>query len=386
MRKIVVIGDACTACSACFNICKQDAVLMLENKEGFCYPNIDTTKCIDCGQCDAICPELNKNKEADLIQSAFYGWHEDELIRAKSSSGGAFSALADRVLNKKGIVFGAIHDLHQKKVFHASTDEIDLSALRKSKYVQSCIGTAFRVVEKFLKEGEEIFFTGTPCQISGLRAYLRKDYPNLLTCDFICHGVPSMKLLNDHLLLLEKKFKSYIVEVDFRPKTHGWSVQTLKCVFSNGSEYQMSHQFDGYLSAFYTNLSLRRSCYQCRYSDKQHQADLTLADYWGYRRFNPDIKDEKGLSLVIANTCKGEHAVNGLQNMVRKAIDWKYAEYAYFPRNDTIFNKERRDNFFSYYVTKGWKKAISNFQLEGTYKLRMNNFIVNNILNKFRKK
>jgi coenzyme F420-reducing hydrogenase beta subunit len=315
-------------------------------------------------------------------QEAFYGWHKDEAVRRKSSSGGVFSALAEKTLNKKGIVFGAVHDLHQKKVRHASTEEYGLSAFRKSKYVQSYIGTSFRKAEGFLKEGKEIFFTGTPCQIAGFKTYLGKDYPNLLTCDFICHGVPSMKLLNDHLDLLENKFRADIVEVDFRPKTYGWSTHLLKCVFSDGAEYIKHHQFDAYIAAFYLNLSLRRSCYQCRYSDTQHRADLTVADYWGYRRFSPDINDEKGLSLIMANTGKGESAINESQNMVYRTVDWKYADYVFCRHDKENFYKERRDEFFNYYLDNGWKKTVLQYRLRGKWYLRVKRNIVHNILRK----
>jgi coenzyme F420-reducing hydrogenase beta subunit len=356
---------------------------MEENNEGFLYPGIDSSKCINCGRCDAICPELNKVNAESINQSAFYGWHKNEAIRANSSSGGAFSAIAEQVLDRGGVVFGAIHDLNQKKVRHVSTNEFVLPAFRKSKYVQSYIGKTFREVEKCLREEREVFFIGTPCQVGGLKAYLKKDYFNLLACDFICHGVPPMKLLNDHLKLLEKKYKSKIVTVDFRPKTCGWSIYTLKCTFSNDFEYKKNHAFDGYFAAFLNNLSLRSSCYQCQYSNKQHQADLTIADYWGYRRFNADINDEKGLSLIITNTSKGKLAINKLRNMIIKPINWKYAEYVFCQHDKDGYYKNLRNEFFNYYLSNGWKRTISRFRLQGTLRSKAQNMI-RNILKKFK--
>jgi coenzyme F420-reducing hydrogenase beta subunit len=386
MRRILTIEDQCTACSACYSICTDKAIKLIENDEGFYYPNIETSFCTDCGKCDAICPELNKKNKVDLIQSVFYGWHRNENIRANSSSGGVFSALADYVIRNNGVVFGAIYNLKNKKVCHISTDEIDLSAIRKSKYVESYIGDSFLIVQNHLKKGTKVLFTGTPCQVAGLQAFLKHDYPNLILCDFICHGVPPMKLLNDHLKLLERKYKSEIVEINFRPKTFGWSIQSLKCVFSNSSEYKKTSQFDGYFSAFLRNFALRKSCYKCRYSKNQHQSDITIADFWGYRKLDPKINDEKGISLIFANTTKGESVINEVQNIFLKTIDWKFAEYVFCHRNNIAFNIEKREYFFKYYLTFGWEKTISKLQLKGSFKARVKYFILNRLLGKNRKK
>lgn len=385
--KIQSLTNSCTACCACINICPPDAISMVENVEGFRYPSINSSKCTECGLCDKVCPELNFdiNKRAPLIKRAYYGWHNDENIRKKSSSGGAFSAIAENVLKKRGLIFGAVYDYSQKMVMHKSTEDVDLSALRKSKYVQSYIGDAFRKVKKYLIDNREVFFVGTPCQVSGLQSYLGKEYKNLITCDLICHGVPPMKLLNDHLFLLEKKFRTTIVDVDFRPKTVSWSMFLLKCLFSNGNKYEMPHFLDCYFSAFIKNLSLRRSCYQCNYCEKQHHSDLTLADFWGYRRLNPNINDERGLSLILINTEKGESVVKELQNMTLNAIDWKYAEYAFRQRTQESYNESSRDQFFNYYSTKGWKKASKKFQLAGTFRSRLRYFIIRNFITKFKK-
>lgn len=384
--KIQSLTTACTACCACFNICPPDAISMVENAEGFRYPSINSSKCTECGLCDKVCPELNFdiNKKAP-IKRAYYGWHNDEDIRKKSSSGGVFSALAENVIKNNGVVFGAVHDLSQERVKHQSTEDVDLSALRKSKYVQSYIGDAFRKVKKYLIDNREVLFVGTPCQVAGLQSYIGNEYKNLITCDLICHGVPPMKLLNDHCSLIEKQFKKTIVNVDFRPKTNGWSAHQLKCLYSDGSKYEMPSSYDGYFSAFLKNLSLRRSCYQCNYSNKQHRADLTIADYWGYRRLNPNINDERGLSLILVNTEKGESVVKELQNITLNAIDWIYAEDVFHQRTQESYNESSRNRFFNYYLTKGWKKTIYKFTLAGTFRARLRYFIIQNFITKFKK-
>ena len=165
-------------------------------------------------------------------------------------------------------------------VIHKSTDEIDLNDIRKAKYVQSYIGNAFAKVEMELKLGRMVLFMGTPCQVAGLNSFLNRNYGNLITCDFICHGVPPMKLLLNHYSLLEKRMGSGMIRFDFRPKTNGWSRQMILFEFRNGKTYCRPFYLDPYFNAFYKNISLRSSCYKCKYADKQHAADITLADFW----------------------------------------------------------------------------------------------------------
>jgi len=356
--------ESCTGCCGCYNVCPRNAISMEENVEGFVYPNIDLSKCTECGLCKKKCQKLNGSdfdNNMSVVQKAFYGWHNNETVRFKSSSGGIFSALAERCLEKNGIVFGAAYDCVQKKVIHKCTKDIDLKTLRKSKYVQSYIGNSFSRVKKMLNNNKDILFVGTPCQIAGLNKFLGNSVDNLITCDFICHGVPSMKLLNDHCMLLEKKIKTNIIDIDFRPKTKGWSSHAMKFFFHNETTHEIPANKDAYLTFFYKNLSLRKSCYGCSYCDKQHNSDLTIADYWGYRRLNPNIGDERGISLLIANTKKGEAVINTLTNVSIKEIEWKYAEYVFTSRDQNSYNDIARNNFFRYYVEYGWEKTIKKF-------------------------
>jgi hypothetical protein len=194
-----------------------------------------------------------------------------------------------------------------------------------------------------------------------------------------------VKLLNDHFAFLEKKYKSNIVDVDFRPKTYGWSTYSLKCVFLNGFKYEMPYQFDGYFFAFMSNISLRKSCYRCKYSAQQHHADLTVADFWGYQKFNPEINDENGISLIIANTKKGKTALSELHKINLFPINWKYAKYVFHRRNEKNYNRAERDYFFDYYLENGWMKTISKFHLSGTFKTRIKYFLAYKILDKIKK-
>lgn len=185
--------SVCTGCGACTSVCEQKALNLIPGKEGFYRPLVDTDKCISCGLCEKVCPVLNSVKT--VVTSAtplvYAAWNKDEKVRAESSSGGVFSALAETVLEMGGIVCGAAY-ANDMSVSHIRIEKkSDLSKLRLSKYVQSYIGDAFREVKEYAKQGKTVLFCGTPCQAAGLRNFLRKDYPNIICCDFICHGVPS---------------------------------------------------------------------------------------------------------------------------------------------------------------------------------------------------
>jgi NAD-dependent dihydropyrimidine dehydrogenase PreA subunit len=371
--KILDLASKCTGCFACFNICSQDALKMTENAEGFLYPEIDVEKCTSCGLCDKVCPELKTDKAevTPQVKKAFYGWHNDPDIRKKSSSGGFFSLLSENILKDSGVVFGAVHDLISKVVIHKSTLESGLPEMRKSKYVQSYIGNAFRSVKELLIQDKRVLFAGTPCQVAGLLSYLGKNYDNLITCDFICHGVPPMKLLNNHLSELEKKHNSVISEVDFRPKSEGWSYYELKCTFENGTIYHSPSCYDTYFTAFFTNLSLRSSCFQCSYSHKQHDSDITLADFWGYRNYKPAINDEKGISLALVNSTKGERLIKNLENYTINELEWKYAEYVFQKRTPENYRLKERDSFYALYLKKGYRKANRKLNLSGSFKSKI---------------
>lgn len=375
--KIQYQDNLCTGCSACFNICNQNAISMNENDEGFKFPEIDSSLCIKCGFCDVVCPETNaqKIKGESLVQKTFYGWHNDEIVRINSSSGGLFSAIAEYVISEGGVVFGAVFDPETRQVIHKSTQYSELDALRKSKYVQSFSGDTFRQVKKLLNAKEKILYVGTPCQIAGLNSFLGKENKNLLTCDFICHGVPPMKFFNEYISLLEKKNRSKIANIDFRSKVKGWSKYYFKCYFVNKEPYYGPASLDIYYNAFFRNLSLRKSCFHCRYSEDQHCADMTLADYWGYRRYNPDIGDEKGLSLLIINTKKGYETLKRLRNLTLKPLDWEYGEYVFHKRTPDSYSLDKRNKFFEYYSHYGFKQTIRKYKLSGTLITRIKFFL-----------
>ena len=218
-HKILSIGDLCTGCFACQNACSKNAISLPENGEGFYEPVIDENLCIDCGLCDKTCPRVIAPTRYKA-QKAYYGWINDDDIRKKSSSGGLFSAIANYVIANGGIVYGASFNYSGDiRLECHSNEKVGIEALRKSKYVQCHIGNAFRDIKTNLESGRQVMYCGTPCEVDGLKSYLRKDYENLITIDFICHGVPSMSLLRKHL---EYIGMTGATEIDFRPKRESW--------------------------------------------------------------------------------------------------------------------------------------------------------------------
>ena len=314
----------CCGCNACAQICPKQCITMQEDNEVFLYPRVDTENCIDCHWCEKICPVSNHGTERKPLK-VYAAINKDEEVRQQSSSGGIFTALAEQVIKQGGVVFGARFD-EQWQVKHDYTETIEgLAAFRGSKYVQSQIGDTYQEAERFMKAGRKVLFSGTPCQIAGLRNFLRKEYDNLLTVDFICHGVPSPMVWRRYLkeevarqcdrknsvLIHPIHEEDVLVEgISFRDKTMGWIKYSFALTLSttNGSGDKI--QFcscspmtkNEYLRGFMSNVYLRPSCYNCAFKKQKSGSDITLADFWG----NVDtFNDDKGICGVVVNTTKG---------------------------------------------------------------------------------
>ena len=360
-RSIEELKDDCTGCFACVNGCPVDAISMPENEEGFYFPLVDYDKCINCGKCDSLCPQLHLGKKEE-IQNSYYGFSKDDNLRMSSSSGGLFSIISDLVLKDSGVVYGASFDYKPYlKLCTRSTAEVSLDQLRKSKYVQSYVGCAFRNIKKVLDEGKKVFFCGTPCQVDGLLHYLGKEYENLITADFVCHGVPPVSLLRTHL---KQKGVTDVISIDFRPKNRDW-VDDIVVSYDGGKKvYCSPWPVDTFFWLFQKYKSLRRSCYNCKYCNGYRTSDITLADFWGYRALNPQLYDKKGLSLIITNSIKGETLLKRLKgddNISINEIDSSYSRYVYDKKrtdSSSEYNLSERNKFFSDYMNYGLKKAI----------------------------
>lgn len=302
--------ELCCGCRSCEQVCLKKCISMKVDLEGFLYPYIDRNNCNYCGQCQLACPIQDgaySNSMALEHPDTYSLVHRDSEIREKSSSGGAFSAIVDAFCEKNCIIFGAGFD-ENLVVRHSYVTEIEeLTKFRKSKYVQSDMGNCYREAQEFLNQGKEVLFSGTPCQIAGLKSFLNKDYDKLLCIDISCHGVPSPKLFEIYKNYLEIRYKSSMIAMDFREKGyHGSAISQITSVFANKKRYQSILFDDPYGIAFYKNLSLRPVCYECPFSGKKRVSDITIADFWGYEVLKPHLNDNKGISLVLVNTLKGQ--------------------------------------------------------------------------------
>lgn len=320
MRNILENMDSCVGCSACAQRCPRQCISMVPDDEGFLIPLIDEKRCNDCGLCKKVCPVLNTdgNNPGDAGQAgypkAWAAWSTDDGIRLNSSSGGLFSMFAESCLLRGGTVFGAAFD-KDFMVRHTGISKLsDLDSLRRSKYVQSDISQCYREAEKRLKEHRPVLFSGTGCQIAGLMSFLGKPYPELLTIDVVCYGVPSPKVWSLYLDDMKKRYKGDIASISFRDKKNGWKNYCMYIGFQNGRFYRRTAVKDTFFIGFGKNLLSRKSCYSCHFRHPRSQADLTLADFWDAERLKGiDTLDNKGVSLVIANTPKGQATLDSIR-------------------------------------------------------------------------
>lgn len=295
----------CCACTACVNVCPKSCIRMIQDNEGFAYPEIDEISCISCHLCEKVCPVEHPDYSNTQKPDAYAVLLKNVDERKRSSSGGAFYAIASFVLERKGVVVGATMD-EKHKVRHIAIDSKDeLYRLRGSKYVQSSLDGIFSIVKEALVDGKWCYFVGTGCQVAGLKAYLRKSYDKLITSDLVCHGVPSQKIFDMHIAYLEEKYKNKVVDYQFRNNSLWGGCEI--CDFANHkSIMNPSYELSPYLYSFMYAMTYRYSCYDCKFACVPRQGDMTLADYWGVKEFFPNINTTHGVSLVLANTEQGK--------------------------------------------------------------------------------
>lgn len=341
----------CCGCAACVQRCPKRCITLNEDHEGFFYPKVDADACIDCGLCEKVCPIFNEGNKRKPLK-VYAAINKDEKIRLESSSGGIFTLLAEQTIQERGVVFGARFDENwQVRLDYTETVE-GISSFRGSKYVQARTENTYQQAERFLKEGRKVLFTGSPCQIAGLKKFLRKEYENLLAVDFVCHGVPSPKVWKRYLRELlafkgEKNSVSFssnpssvsegyapIADISFRNKSLGWKKysfvlrQNLTKATAEGEENTVSfsdmHRENTFMRLFLSDVILRPSCYHCHCKEGKSGADITIADFWGIGNISPEMDDDKGTSLIILQTEKGEQTFSAL-DIVKKEQTYEEA-------------------------------------------------------------
>lgn len=291
---------------------------MVENDEGFLYPRVDQAKCTVCGSCERVCPALHDlhplNRSVD--PATWAAWSADPEECKNSSSGGVFSVLAKYNLVRGGVVFGAgfVKDWVLQHISIERTE--DLHRLQGSKYLQSQIGDAYRKAKAFLKEKRPVLFSGTPCQIAGLYGYLGpKKYPKLITCEIICHGVPSPKLFTKYKNEVQQSLGGNIEKINFRNKHLGWRDFSLSFESSSQQKKSESHRTDDFMRLFLSNICLRKSCSSCEYARSPRVADITLGDYWNIAEVHPELpNDDSGVSVVICNSSRGDYLLKQINS------------------------------------------------------------------------
>lgn len=369
--------NQCSNCGACYNICPKKAINVKKDSL-FYYPTVDENLCVNCSLCVHICPVNNAIEKNEPIY-ACAGWHRDNNIVLDSSSGGMFHGIAEGVLSKGGVVFSAAFSDDNKSVHIVSSDEVSLDKIRKSKYVESVIGDSFGKIKENLSEGRLVLFCGTPCQVAGLYRYLGEKNDLLITCDFACGGLPSHAIYKDYLEELERKYRSSVKKVDFRPKSHGWERHAIWVEFDNGKVYNRLGTEDPYLRSFlYGKYTVRDCCLECKFSDN-HLSDITIADFWRYKELS-DLKHEDGISLLLCNTLKGRQVVDNLKDCYYLVeLDVEKAAYNNKIKKSNKISEHRA--FLNCYVKNGLKVAYKTF-VPNSFKNKIKSYVARKVLRK----
>lgn len=362
----------CTGCYACYNICPKSCLAMNSDNEGFWYPKVDNKNCIQCKKCIKVCPIINKTTVYNEPFS-YACYNKDNNIRFESSSGGIFTLVAEEIIKNGGVVFGAGFD-GDFNVKHSYVETIEeLHRFRGSKYVQSSIGDAYKQSESFLKQGRLVLFSGTPCQIGGLKSYLGTEYSNLFCIDIVCHGVPSPKVWKKYVSFRVNKSGTPIQNITFRLKNKGWKRYSVSFRFKNSREYCETFYKDLFMRAFLKDICLRPSCYQCKFKTLHRQSDITLADFWGIQNIFPEMDDDKGISLIFVNNTKGQIMFEEIKNkIIFKEVDIKQAvKYNPSAIKSADYNSNR-NNFFEKLDELPFDVLIKKFCNDGIFERSKN--------------
>lgn len=361
--KQVLEKSRCTGCTACMNICPKGAITMVEDSDGFKYPVIDQDKCINCGLCVKTCPVLN-TKENESLNKCYVGYNKSEEVRLNSSSGGIFSLIANHILDQKGIVIGAEFNKENELKHIAIEKTKDLNKLMGSKYLQSDLTDIFKYIKENIKE-RKILFVGTPCQVGGLKAFIKNDYNNLICIDLVCHGVPSPKLFKKYIEELENE-NGKLLNYNFRDNSTGWDTYSNTATFKDKKITEDRRQ-NKYMKLFLADVALRQSCFNCNFKLGNKYSDITLGDFWGIKKHYPEMYNKNGVSAIIINTKQGEELFNNINKDI-KYKECKLEEILSGNPSLKISGKEpkTRNNFFKELdilpisvLTKKYQKKVS---------------------------
>lgn len=384
------IKENCSGCGACAQICKHQAISMKEDSEGFLYPNINLSKCVDCGICDRICPEVNAHQENNIqeTQAYYLATNRDKTYSKKCATIGVCSMISQYIIEKQGAVFGVVLNESIWKAEHICLqDQNGIEKVKNSKYIQSNTKATYNEAKMRLQKNQIVLYIGTPCQIAGLKAFLRKEYSNLYTIDLICHGTFSYKLLQKEISYWEKELKGKIYNFRFRSKKiYPWNMGGIINFDYKNSKGKIKHvERPGYFSPTYRsyayspdniNYNLRQSCYSCKFRSSNRYGDLTVGDAWGIEKYKQEIfSDENkrtGISVILSNTQKGNYLIKNIQELLiltELNKDEVFTQPALLPTNRTIPNK--RYEIYNNLDKEEYGSLISktlNFNFHKSYK------------------
>ncbi len=367
--------ERCCNCGACYNVCPNDAITV--NSDGIFYmPLVDLSRCVDCNLCNKVCP-IGKAENNSAVLKEYVVWHKDERVVNGSSSGGAFYGIAQNVISDGGIVYGAAYSEDCKSVVFMSNEQTEFKHLQKSKYVESLVGLSFREIKETLENGRKVLFCGTPCQVAGLKSYLGKDYASLITCDFVCGGLPSHKLFAEHISLLESKYNSKIQCVDFRPKFYGWKRYAISLCFSNGKRYIRLGTEDAFLRNFlYGKYTVRENCLSCEY-EYNHVSDITIADCWEHERLTTRF-NKNGMSLIVCNTQKGLSQLETVEDLFEFDVINTQKAHESIDKKSDAKERKNREKFLSICEKEGLTAAHKFFDSRSNAK-KIKHFLIRRV-------
>lgn len=340
-----ITKDSCVGCNSCVSACPTGSLHMTADAEGFFYPELNPETCVNCGLCAKVCP-IQKESVSPTPVTCQAVKNRDDAVRMSSSSGGVFSVLAEHILQENGVVYGAALDQNCVVRHMEIQESAQLGILRGAKYSQSIIGSTYQQAKNQLDNGRKVLFSGTPCQIAGLYAYLQKPYENLICIDIICHGVPSPLVWDKYLH--EISTSGLPEHLNFRSKDTGWSryQYAMKAEYSDGTVFCQKNADNAYLQGMVQDLYLRPSCSSCKFKGFEHPGDITLGDFWGIWNQMPDFDDNRGVSAVIINSEAGRQLLNAcstqlesreasLEQVISENPSW--IQSAAFPQERTVF-------------------------------------------------
>ncbi len=354
----------CCACGACVNICPLGAIALKEDECGFLYPCINETVCVGCGKCKTVC-NFQNNVCTNIPSETFAAVTRHSKILENSASGGIFASMAKTILNLGGVVFGA-EFTNDFTIRHCSVaDENQLHKLQGSKYAQSNTENTYKETKELLESDKKVLYSGTPCQIDGLKGFLGKDYENLITVDIVCHGVPSNKMLKDYIAVIENSHGGKATAFTFRDKKLGWGING--SVVINEKKYKLWQSASSYFYYFLKGWIYRENCYKCKYASMHRPADITIGDFWGIEKEHPEYLKKvgwdaaKGVSLIIVNTEKGRTFFE----TAKENIDYELSDFNLAANHNHQLNYPteigNREEIISIYKEKGWNGLHKRF-------------------------